>query len=199
MHMWLALHVHRQVHCQQYTLIVQHAQEACRVLKRWIQGTSVETAEPKASPKQVRTARKAKGKTASVRAVAAATRKPNAPKVVPTTPKRAHSMYAAPTSRRFQLALAPGSDPSQGAESQAVLRVEKDVTLLRKTSRRIVALLSMYAFHRLRSCLTSPPCLDMTIHLVGFIGHVVLKLELLQVARQVCERPSIGQHDGKCC
>jgi hypothetical protein len=39
----------------------------------------------------------------------------------------------------------------------------------------------------------------MTIHLVGFIGHVILKLELLQVARQVCEHPSIGQHDGKFC
>lgn len=157
MHMWLALHVHRQVHPQQYTLIVQHVEEACRVLKRWIQGTSVEIAEPKVSPKQVRTARKAKGKTASVRAVAAATRKPKASKVVPTTPKRAYSMYAAPTSRRFQLALAPGSDPPQGTEPQAVLRVEKEVTLLRKTSRRIVALLSMYAFHRLRSYLTSPP------------------------------------------
>ena len=39
----------------------------------------------------------------------------------------------------------------------------------------------------------------MTIHLVGFIGHVILKLELLQTARQVCEHPSFGQHDGKCC
>ena len=39
----------------------------------------------------------------------------------------------------------------------------------------------------------------MTIHLVGFIGHVILKLELLQAARQVCEHPSFGQHDGKCC
>jgi hypothetical protein len=47
--------------------------------------------------------------------------------------------------------------------------------------------------------LTFPPRLDMAIHLVGFIGHVILKLELLQVARQVCEHSSIGQHDGKCC
>jgi len=47
--------------------------------------------------------------------------------------------------------------------------------------------------------LTYLPRLDMTIHLVGFIGHVILKLELLQTARQVCEHPSFGQHDGKCC
>jgi hypothetical protein len=37
----------------------------------------------------------------------------------------------------------------------------------------------------------------MTIHLVDFIGQVILKLELLQVARQVCEHPSISLHDGK--
>jgi separase len=39
----------------------------------------------------------------------------------------------------------------------------------------------------------------MTIHLVGFIGHVILKLELLQVARQICEHLSIGQDDSKSC
>ena len=39
----------------------------------------------------------------------------------------------------------------------------------------------------------------MIIQLVGFIGHVILKLELLQVARQVCEHPLICQPDGKSC
>ena len=39
----------------------------------------------------------------------------------------------------------------------------------------------------------------MVIHLVGFIGHVILKLELLHIARQVCEHPLIGQHDGEFC
>jgi hypothetical protein len=54
----------------------------------------METAQVKESPKQVRTARKAKGKTASVRAVVAATRKPKASKVAPSTPKRPRSEYA---------------------------------------------------------------------------------------------------------
>ena len=109
MHMWLALHAHRQVHPQQYTLITQHAQEACRILKRWIPGTPVETAKPKESPKQVRAARKAKGKTASTRAVAAATRKPKASKVVPVTPKRPHGKYATRNSFRcHQLRLSQG-------------------------------------------------------------------------------------------
>lgn len=93
MHMWLALHAHRQVHPQQYTLIIQHIEETCRILRRWIHGTSVKTAESKGPPQQVRTARKAKGKTASVRAVAAATRKPKAAKAVPTTPKRPRSKF----------------------------------------------------------------------------------------------------------
>ena len=93
MHMWLALHAHRRVHPQQYTLIIQHAQETCRILRRWIHGTPVKNAESKGSPHQVRTVRKAKGKTASVRAVAAATRKPKASKVAPTTPKRPRSKF----------------------------------------------------------------------------------------------------------
>ena len=91
--MWLALHAHRQVHPQQYTLIIQHIEETCRVLRRWIHGTSVKTIESKEPPQQVRTARKAKGKTASVRAVVAATRKPKASKVIPTTPKRPRSKF----------------------------------------------------------------------------------------------------------
>ena len=41
--------------------------------------------------------------------------------------------------------------------------------------------------------------LDMAIHLVGFIGNIMLKLEFLHVARQVCEHPLIGQHEGKLC
>jgi separase len=93
MHMWLALHAHRQVHPQQCSLIVQHAREACRILRLWVHGTPERTAEAKESPKQVRAVRKAKGKTASVRAVAAATRKPKASKAVPTTPKRPRSEY----------------------------------------------------------------------------------------------------------
>jgi hypothetical protein len=91
--MWLALHAHR-AHPQQYPLIIKQAQEACRVLRRWMQGTPMETAQVKESPKQVRAARKGKGKTASVRAVAAATRKPKASRVAPTTPKRPRSKYA---------------------------------------------------------------------------------------------------------
>jgi len=157
MHMWLALHAHRQVHPQQYTLIIRHAQEACRVLKGWIQGTGVESAEAKESPKQVRTAaRKVKGKTATVRAVAAATRKPKAPKaskVIPITPKRPRSTYVTPSFPcHFQFVAATGSDPSQEVESQPVLRVEKDVTLMRKASRRIASLMSMQTSLGLRSC-----------------------------------------------
>lgn len=156
MHMWLALHAHRQVHPEQYTLIIRHAQEACRVLKGWIQGTSVESAEAKKSPKQVRTARKVKGKTATVRAIAAATRIPKAPKaskVVPTTPKRPRGKYVTPSFPcHFRFAAATGSDPSQEVESQPVLRVEKDVTLMRKASRRIVSLMSMQTSPGLCSC-----------------------------------------------
>ena len=156
MHMWLALHAHRQIHPQQYTLIIRHAQEACRVLKGWIQGTPVESVGSKESPKQVRTVRKAKGKTASVRAVAAATRKPKAPKaskVVPTTPKRPRGKYVTPSSLyHFQPCAAAGSDPSRMVESQAVLGTEKDVTLMRKFSRRIVSLMSMQTPLGLRSC-----------------------------------------------
>jgi hypothetical protein len=156
MHMWLALHAHRRVHPQQYTLIIRHAQEACRVLKGWIQGTSVESAKAKESPRQVRTARKEKGKTATVRAIAAATRKAKAPKtskVVPITPKRPRSKYVTPSFPcHFQFIAATGSDPSREVESQPVLGVEKDVTLMRKASRRIVALMSMQTSLGLRSC-----------------------------------------------
>jgi hypothetical protein len=53
----------------------------------------METPKVMESPKQVRAARKGKGKTASVRAVAAATRKPKASRVAPTTPKRPRSKY----------------------------------------------------------------------------------------------------------
>ena len=148
--MWLALHAHRQVHPQQYTLIIQHIEEACRVLRRWIHGTSVKTAESKEPPQQVRTARKAKGKTASVRAVAAATRKPKTAKVVPTTPKRTRSKFVILHSFVFSnLCRLPESDPSQ---DPAVLRVERDVTPIPKSSRRIVSLLSMHASMELRSC-----------------------------------------------
>lgn len=100
MHMWIALHKYRQALPQQYPLIIQHAQDAYRVLRGWIYGAPRETAQVKESPKQVRTARKAKGKTASVRAVVAATRKPKASKAAPTTPKRPRSKYATTDSLR---------------------------------------------------------------------------------------------------
>ncbi|KAI9509013.1 peptidase family C50-domain-containing protein [Russula earlei] len=169
MHMWLALHAHRHVHPQQYTLITQHSQEVCRTLRMWIQGTPGRTPEVKESPKQVRAARKAKGKTATVRAVAAATHKPKTSKVAPTTPKRTRSKHPIPNS----LPIVSNSHASQSPTP------EKAVALTGKTSRRILSLINMM------------------IHLVGFIGQIILKLELLQVARQVCEHPSVGQHDGE--
>ena len=145
--MWLALHAHRQAHPKQYPLIVKQAEEAYRVLRRWIQGTPMETAHVKEYPKQVRAARKGKGKTASVRAVAAATRKPKASRVAPTTPKRPRSKYATTKSLRcFQFVPASESDPSQESGSPAKFKTEKDVAFTRKSSRRIVSLLSKATF-----------------------------------------------------
>jgi hypothetical protein len=101
----------------------------------------------KESPKQVRTTRKAKGKTATVRAVAEATRKPKASKVAPTTPKRSRSEYETTNSLRcLQIVSTSGSDPSQEAGSLAKSKVEKDVVLIRKSSRRIVSLMSTPTF-----------------------------------------------------
>jgi hypothetical protein len=143
MHMWLALHKYRQVPPPQYPLIIQHARDAYRVLKGWIHGTPRETTQVKESPKQVRTARKAKGKTASLRAVVAATRKPKASKAAPTTPKRPRSKYATTNSLRcLQLVHTSGSDPSQETRSPATSKAEKDVAIMRKSSRRIVSLMS---------------------------------------------------------
>jgi hypothetical protein len=141
--MWLALHAHRQAHPQQYSLIIKQAQEAYRVLRRWIQGTPIEAAQAKESPKQIRAARKGKGKTASVRAVVAATRKSKASRVAPTTPKRPRSKYPTTNSlRRLQLVPTSESDPFQNSGSPAKLKTERDVALMRKSSRRIVSLLS---------------------------------------------------------
>jgi len=142
--MWLALYAHRQAHPQQYPLIIKQAQEAYRVLRRWIQGTPMETAQVRESPKQVRAARRAKGKTASVRALAAATRKSKASRVVPTTPKRQCSKFATTNSLRC-LQLVPNSEPDLSHESgsPAKCKTEKDVALIRKSSRRIVSLLSI--------------------------------------------------------
>lgn len=146
--MWLALHAHRQAHPQQYPLIIKEAREAYRVLRMWIQGTPMETAQVKESPKQVRAARKGKGKTASVRAVAAATRKPKASRVVaPVTPKRSRSKYATTNSLRFlQLVPTSESDLFQESGPPAKLKSEKDVALMRKSSRRILSLLSTATF-----------------------------------------------------
>ena len=93
MHMWLALHAHRQVHPQQYTVITHRVQQACRILRTWIYENNVENAEAKSSMKQVSAARKARGKTASARAVASAARRPKASKLPPTTPKRLRGRY----------------------------------------------------------------------------------------------------------
>jgi hypothetical protein len=196
--MWLALHAHRQVHPQQYTLIIQHIEETCRVLGRWIHGTSVKTAESNEPPQQVRTARKAKGKTASVRAVAAATRKPKAAKVVPTTPKRPRSKYVTLNSFVVSKTRLP---PRVRSVSRDWIFSRTQGRERRHAHAEIVSpdrITSEYVrFCRAPFLLNCPSPLDMAIHLVGFIGHVILKLELLQVARQVCEHPSIGQHDGK--
>lgn len=92
MHMWLALHAHRQVHPQQFTVVTHRAQEACRILKAWVHGNATENAEAKSSVKQVSAARKARGKTASARAVASTTRRTKASKL-PSTPKRPRGRY----------------------------------------------------------------------------------------------------------
>jgi hypothetical protein len=107
----------------------------------------METAQVKEYPKQVRAARKGKGKTASVRAVAAATRKPKASRVVPTTPKRPRSKYATTNSLHcLQLVPTSESDLSPESGSPAKFKTEKDVALMRKSSRRIVSLLSTATF-----------------------------------------------------
>jgi hypothetical protein len=93
MYMWLALHAHRQVHPQQFSVITHRVQEACRTLKTWIYENIAENAEAKSSMKQVSAARKARGKTASARAVASATRRPKASKLPPATPKRPRGRY----------------------------------------------------------------------------------------------------------
>ena len=94
MHMWLALHAHRQAHPQQFTVITHRAQEACRILRTWIQGVTAENVEAKTAIKQASAARKARGKTASARAVASATRRPKAKaSKLPTTPKRPRGRY----------------------------------------------------------------------------------------------------------
>ncbi|KAI9438648.1 peptidase family C50-domain-containing protein [Lactarius indigo] len=160
MHLWLALHAHRRVHPQQFTVITHHIQEACRILRTWTDGNTAGNAEAKSSIKQVSAARKARGKTASARAVASATRRPKASKLSPATPKR----------RR-------GSHVSQTEESPAKLKAKEDLVLPHKNSRRLISLMNM------------------AINLVGFIGHIVLKLEFLHVARQVCEHPLIVQHE----
>ncbi|KAI0298727.1 peptidase family C50-domain-containing protein [Multifurca ochricompacta] len=160
MHLWLALHAHREVHPQQSTVIIQHARETCRILRTWIHGKPTETAEVKQSPHQVSVARKARGKTASARAVAATTRRPKTSKLIPATPKRTRK-----------------SDVLLKAKSPAVSKAEVDVMLTRKSTRRLISLINMVT------------------HLVGFVGHVILKLELLQVARQFCKHPLIDQHE----
>ncbi|KAH9026737.1 peptidase family C50-domain-containing protein [Lactarius pseudohatsudake] len=160
MHMWLALHAHRQVHPQQFTVISHHVQEACRILGTWIHGNTAGNAEAKSSIKQVSAARKARGKTASARAVASTTRRSKASKLPPATPKR----------RR-------GSHVSQTEDSPAKMKAKEDLILTHENSRRLISLMNM------------------TINLVGFVGHIVLKLEFLHVARQVCEHPLIGQHE----
>ncbi|KAH9171315.1 peptidase family C50-domain-containing protein [Lactarius sanguifluus] len=160
MHMWLALHAHRQVHPQQFTVITHHVQEACRILRTWIHGNTAGNAEAKSSIKQVSAARKARGKTASARAVASTTRRSKTLKLPPATPKR----------RR-------GSHVSQTEESPAKMNAKEDLILTHKNSRRLISLMNM------------------TINLVGFVGHIVLKLEFLHLARQVCEHPLIGQHE----
>ena len=119
MHMWLALHAHRQVHPQQFTVVTHRAQEACRILKSWVHGKATENTEVKSSVKQVSAARKARGKTASARAVASATRRPKASKL-PSTPKR-------PRGRHYTFDLVVVSNecirvpcvPNSGVASQA--------------------------------------------------------------------------------
>jgi len=105
------------------------------------------TAQVKESPKQVRAARKGKGKTASVRAITAATRKPKASRVAPTTPKHPRSKYTTTNSLRcLQLVPPSESDLIQEFGSPAKFKTEKDVALMRKYSRRLLSLLSTATF-----------------------------------------------------
>lgn len=107
----------------------------------------METTQVKESPKQVRAARKVKGKTASLRAVAAATRKPKASRVAPTTPKRPRSKFATTDSLRcLQLVPTSGSNPSQESGSPSKFKIKNDVSLMQHSSRRIVSLLSAATF-----------------------------------------------------
>jgi hypothetical protein len=143
MHMWLALHAHRQVHPQQFTVVTHRAQEACRILRTWIHGNPTENAETKNSIKQVSAARKARGKTASARAVASATRRPKASKL-PSTPKRPRGKYLDSTFVFMSPTTVLGSHVSQTAESPAKLKAKEDVSLTHKNSRRLISLMSMF-------------------------------------------------------
>ena len=140
--MWLALHAHRQVHPQQFTVITHRVQEACRILRTWISKNSAENAEAKNPVKQVSAARKARGKTASARAVASATRRPKTSKAPPTTPKRPRGKYFHSTLVIISNESVLGSHASQTAASPAKLKAKEDLVLSHKNSRRLISLMS---------------------------------------------------------
>jgi hypothetical protein len=143
MHMWLALHAHRQVHPQQFTVVTHRAQEACRILKTWVHGKATGNAEAKSSIKQASAARKARGKTASARAVASATRRPKASKL-PSTPKRPRGRHLHLTLVFISLTSVLGSHVSQTAESLVKMKAKEDLTLTHKNSRRLISLMSKF-------------------------------------------------------
>ncbi|KAH9945510.1 peptidase family C50-domain-containing protein [Amylocystis lapponica] len=159
LHLWLALHAHRQGHVQPSSLILSHAEEACKILKAML-SIGPRPSLPKAkSPKQFAIAKKSAARTATgARGAPSRSRVPKAVKVVdpPVTPK--------PRAAFGDVSNAPLiTTPKAAATTNKSALVFDD-------------------FPRLFSLL------QMSQQLVGLLGYVLAKVHLLTMTRRLAEQ-----------
>ncbi|KDQ52064.1 hypothetical protein JAAARDRAFT_40451 [Jaapia argillacea MUCL 33604] len=159
-HVWLALHAHRRADPLQSTLVAEHVDEACRLLRTLV---LLPQSQPKGvmSPKGLAASRRGSGKKVlnAARAVTVVkSRVSRVPKRAPVTPPR-------PARKALEAVSlnAPQATPTQSTEvKKPVLMlddIEKLITLLQTAS-----------------------------HLVGLLGLVVVKIRTLNVIRRLSER-----------
>ncbi|OBZ78082.1 hypothetical protein A0H81_02757 [Grifola frondosa] len=157
LHLWLALHAHRQGQGNDSTVIIEHAATACKIVRSALLASPRQSLPKTASPKATAPAKKRIARTtSSSRSAATKSRGSKASKIaVPVTPKPRKPLDALPLNTAL---ITPPKNPAN-ISTLAFDDFDKFIALLRTTSQ-----------------------------LIGLLGHVLARVQILNITRRLCER-----------
>ncbi|KAI0747689.1 peptidase family C50-domain-containing protein [Daedaleopsis nitida] len=162
LHLWLAVHAHRTRDPTHSATIIAHAEEACKTVRAMVPVTAPRLSYGLGRPPKDRleAAEPARRTTRSAKAAPKARTATTRAKAPPVTPKKRRALD--PVS--LNTAAAPATSPKTSSGTGAQGKMEFD------DFAKLIQLIHMVS------------------HLIGLVGHVLVRVQLLNAARRLTER-----------